>query len=397
MKKIIRQLGKRIVGMVNQMIYNACLLFPVNSNLIILESEEDFSDNAYAFYEYLVRQRCDKKYKIIWCVENIDNAKKRGVLAIRKWPKRPDPIQNFYLATCRWYIYDHSNMFDRRYKRDGCVVFNLWHGCGVKQSTDLKYKDRFDYITVTGEFYREMFAKIFGCPSQKVLVLGYPRNDYLFLDERESQQKIIENYGVNRFKKIFLWMPTFRRSFNKELDEQYFKSETGLPILYKCDELVEFNHYLKENNALCIFKVHHLQAEMKVFDRRYSNIFVLKDSDLRKLDLQLYEVIGISDCLISDYSSVVNDYMLLDKPIIFTLDDYKEYSRSRGLMMENAKEYFYGYHVEDRDGLIAALDEILQGKDGYKQIRTKNISQMHKYIDGNSSKRIADFLKITTT
>lgn len=138
MKKIIRQLGKRIVGMVNQMIYNACLLFPVNSNLIILESEEDFSDNAYAFYEYLVRQKCDKKYKIIWCVENIDNAKKRGVLAIRKWPKRPDPIQNFYLATCRWYIYDHSNMFDRRYKRDGCVVFNLWHGCGVKQSTDLK-------------------------------------------------------------------------------------------------------------------------------------------------------------------------------------------------------------------------------------------------------------------
>ena len=87
MKKIIRQLGKRIVGMVNQMIYNACLLFPVNSNLIILESEEDFSDNAYAFYEYLVRQKCDKKYKIIWCVENIDNAKKRGVLAIRKWPK----------------------------------------------------------------------------------------------------------------------------------------------------------------------------------------------------------------------------------------------------------------------------------------------------------------------
>lgn len=65
--------------------------------------------------------------------------------------------------------------------------------------------------------------------------------------------------------------------------------------------------------------------------------------------------------------------------------------------MENAKEYFYGYHVEDREGLIAALDEILQGKDGYKQIRTKNISQMHKYIDGNSSKRIADFLKITTT
>ena len=74
MKKIIRQLGKRIVGMVNQMIYNACLLFPVNSNLIILESEEDFSDNAYAFYEYLVRQKCDKKYKIIWCVENIDTA-----------------------------------------------------------------------------------------------------------------------------------------------------------------------------------------------------------------------------------------------------------------------------------------------------------------------------------
>ncbi len=52
-----------------------------------------------------------------------------------------------------------------------------------------------------------------------------------------------------------------------------------------------------------------------------------------KEGLQLYEFIHCADALVSDYSSVAIDYLLLDRPLGFTLDDYKEYTQSRGWVL----------------------------------------------------------------
>ena len=84
----------------------------------------------------------------------------------------------------------------------------------------------------------------------------------------------------------------------------------------------------------------------------------------------------------------------MDKPIIFTLDDYEEYDKSRGFIIDNAKDYMPGYHVYNYEDLTNALTDIKNNKDYYKQDRLKIVQLYHKYNDGNSSARILHFLKI---
>lgn len=84
----------------------------------------------------------------------------------------------------------------------------------------------------------------------------------------------------------------------------------------------------------------------------------------------------------------------MDKPIIFTLDDYEEYDKSRGFIIDNTKDYMPGHHVYNYDDLIKALDDVSNNKNYYKSDRAKILSLYHKYSDGNSSARVLNFLKI---
>ena len=106
------------------------------------------------------------------------------------------------------------------------------------------------------------------------------------------------------------------------------------------------------------------------------------------MGIQLYQFIPLSDALITDYSSVSVDYLLLNKPIIYTLDDYEEYARSRGFCLDNAINYMKGYHVYDEKGLEDSLIEISNGVDRYAQERETIAKEFHSYRDGNASARI---------
>ena len=66
---------------------------------------------------------------------------------------------------------------------------------------------------------------------------------------------------------------------------------------------------------------------------------------LEKEKLQLYELIGISDALISDYSSVAVDYLLLDRPLGYVLADYEIYREKRGFVFEDPLEYMPGEKI----------------------------------------------------
>ncbi len=189
-------------------------------------------------------------------------------------------------------------------------------------------------------------------------------------------------------------MPTFRISKNKDLTEEYFVSETGLPILYKETELKDFDEVLKENNSLCIFKVHHLQAKLNVFKMKYSNIIIFNDEIINQLNLQLYEFIKLTTCLITDYSSISTDYMLLNLPIIYTMDDYEEYKNSRGFSIDDPSQFFVGYHIYDKEQLGNAIQEVAEGKDIYRDRRMKLLPILHSHIDGNASVRILNHLGI---
>lgn len=387
----------RIFPLINKIIYYICWIAPINKNLIVMESEGDLSDNAYAFYDYMSHNGFLKKYKVVWLVDDLGNAKKNGrdncfentEFAI-KVPTNIQPKRSFYLATCKWYIYDHCNLYDGLQKRKEFTIIYITHGCGYKSPTVNKYyRNNADEVYYTGKhFFHSM--KVFCCCDESVMFdIGYPRNDYLLGNVCKKQELFAEKYHFTEYKKIALWMPTFRRSKRKDLSEEYFNSITGLPVLETEDDLKDFDKLLKAENILCIIKIHHLQAEVPAFSSPFNNIILLKDEMLQDDGIQLYQMVRLTDFLITDYSSIGNDYMLMDKPIIYILDDYEEYIKSRGFSIEDPAQYFIGEHVVNVCELFDAVIRVGNGEDRYKEERNKLLPSIHTYQDAFSSKRIA--------
>ena len=394
--KIIDKLKHKVCHVINLCAFHVFKLFPIKTNTIILESEGDLCDNAYALYDYMISNNYDKKYEIIWLVDHIE--KYSGNKFLSKNVYNLNLRLMYYLAVSKYYIYDHNNLLMYMKKRKEQNIVYLSHGFGFKKGT-LKNKDKikteFDIMIVTGDLPAKGNSLFWQSDINKVQRLGYPRLDYFFKNNDESLRTLDKAIHINDYGLKVLWMPTFRQSINKDLSQDYIDNETGLPILNTKDSIEEFNNYLKQNNILFILKLHHLQSELEVFKSNFSNILILRDEDLTKLNIQLYQFVSLTDALITDYSSISVDYLLLDRPIIYTLDDYDQYNSTRGIYPENAIDYMPGYHVYSLNELIESIDEINSGIDKYKESRKKVLPVFFTHQDGNSSKRILEYLNIT--
>ena len=389
----------KISNIINMMIFYICRVFPMDNKLLVFESEGDLSDNAFALFAYMDKSGMLNNYKVVWLVNDLKECRKykfSNTVYVEKYPKTINVKRAYYLATCKWFIYDHCNVFSNLRKRKTCTIINLWHGCGFKagKGDNTIVKTYPDATLVTGKFFIEIQSKIFGFPKEKFVDLGYPRNDYLFHKRDDLKKKLSKSWKVENINKIFLWMPTFRKSDSQHLSEDYFCSVTGLPLIVSMEKLNRFNDYLCKYNCLCIFKLHHLQAKLDIFQNEYSNIKIIKDEDIKKYGIQLYEILPFTDCLISDYSSVTTDYMLLNKPIIYTLDDYEDYKNSRGFVIENPIEYFQGYTVKTENEFYEAIKDVIKDNDQFKTGRNELMSEMHTYTDGEACERILKYFHI---
>ena len=379
-------------------------MFPLNNRLIVFESDGDLTDNSYALYEYMRRRGLLNKYEIVWMVHDISRAKQNQ-------KQNPDVFPNtvfsnkdialvnlrrsFYLATCKWFIYDHSNLESCYFKRKGQQIIFISHGFGVKAGKGIRpVRNNFDINIVLGEIPAENAPKDWGGELSQTRQWGYPRNDYLFVNDNHVRALLNEKYSFNRYKKVLLWMPTFRKavSYGKALSEEYIQNETGMPLFRTIDDLKQFDSKLAEWNNLVVLKLHPLQADLDIFSFRFSNIVVIHNEDIQSLKIQLYQLIRCTDALLTDYSSVSTDYMLLNKPIVYIIDDYEEYKEARGFSPENALDFLVGYHVTNIKELEISISEINQGVDRFQEKRNKMMPTLHKYPDGNASERIVKHL-----
>ena len=111
--------------------------------------------------------------------------------------------------------------------------------------------------------------------------------------------------------------------------------------------------------------------------------------------LQLYQIVGKTDALLTDYSSICIDYLLLNRPIGFILDDIKEYEKNRGkFLFEDVKRVLAGKHIYNIEHLYSFLKEVSNNIDSTKNLRDGIIDSMITYQDNNSCKRICEFLGI---
>ena len=190
-----------------------------------------------------------------------------------------------------------------------------------------------------------------------------------------------------------MWLPTYRKTGNSSYGENNMENQYWLPLLHNDDDLKTLNKYCVDNSILLVVKKHRLQS---VFfkDGELSNIRFIDDSDVINLGAQLYELFQFSDALITDYSSIAVDYLLLDKPIAFTLDDYDEYASKRGFVFDNAKDYMPGHHVYDIEELGSFLMDVKMGIDKFADKRHELMPILQNKCDCYS-KRVLDHFGIT--
>ena len=377
--------------------YKSSLKLPVDPSLIVLESEGDLSDNAFALYDYMRSAGYLKKHHVVWAVDDVAFAERVRGENPSAWPstefvcKYGDVKLARALATCRWFIYDHNNLMSEMRKREGQSIVFLTHGCGYKGAKGPNSNSEtapFDFLTATSLFAATCICNWQQCSESRAIVTGYPRNDYLLRGDN-SARGIVEGWlNLDRYRKVVFWMPTFRQSQNRSLSEDYIRNETGLPLFSTREELRAFSDFLLEQGILLVLKLHHLQAELPIFEEHFKNIVLVRDEHLRERGVQLYQFVRCADALISDYSSISVDYMLLDRPIVYTLDDYEEYGKSRGLFPANAIDYMPGYHVYDSLQLEKALGEITEGRDVHRAARAAIIGKYHTYGDSCSAERV---------
>lgn len=361
----------------------------------------DFADNARALFEYALQIGLNRRYELIWLVKNPTEferyASVENVAFLSfDWSvsENQDERDAYYRALClaRYFFFTDAYGFVRNCRKDQVRV-QLWHGCGFKTRVNfVRCERRYDYTTVISDLYADIHADIYGLRKDQALVTGYAKQDWLFHPQKEDMEAL----GVPDAGKYIFWLPTFRSTEQKlgQLNEYNLESETGLPIVNTIAKLHYLNDLLVQRNIVLVVKLHPFQDRGIVNCENCSNICLIENENLVIQDIPVNRLLGQADVLISDYSSAAVDYMLLDRPIAFMLEDVEEYEQSRGFVFENIRDWMPGKEIFVFEDLCGFVEEIADCRDTTADKRRMLRDRMHKYCDDGNCQRILEVFGI---
>ena len=380
-KKVVRKI---MITPLEKIVYKFYkLIYSVDPNLIVFETEGDYWDNGRVFYEYLVENGYNDKYKIVWFVHEPEKYKKqKNVEFVSRFGYGINFKAQKVLAQGHCFLFTHPWWFINR--REGQVVINLTHSTmQLKAGGSIDVSNSFDYILCASEEAKKIKRITYHAKEQQMIILGMPRNDLLF--KKVNINKLIEKYNG---EKIVMSMVTFKQSYNN-VDSR--KSDLySLNVVNTESEMNELNTFLKQNDIILVIKIHHLQDISFLRRGQYTNIYYFQDSDLEKSDIQLYELLGHSDALLTDYSSVFYDYLFVNRPIGFLIDDLSNYER--GFCVENPLEAMPGPKIYNVEQLMSFMKNVINGEDDYKQVRENMLNEVH-YYKRNHCERLLHWLE----
>ncbi|WP_276278974.1 CDP-glycerol glycerophosphotransferase family protein [Halorussus caseinilyticus] len=238
----------------------------------------------------------------------------------------------------------------------GAFTVLLWHGVPLKHvSWDAGFRDlpapvrrahadmaeEFDLLTVPGEGVADTFASGLRIDRERMAVVGYPRNDALFGavpgEEVGADAAALDRIGdLADDQSLVFYLPTFREWTDESVADRL--------------DLETLDAFLAERDATLVFKTHprdHLELPEGL-----SQVVQLPEST------DIYPFLRHADALVTDYSSVYFDYLLLDRPVVFYPYDFEEYRARRGFYFDY-EEVTPGPVARTFDQLLAGLDRAL--------------------------------------
>ena len=255
-------------------------------------------------------------------------------------------------------------------------TLQLWHGISLKKlypSTRISY----NYFLGTSAWVNDVtFKNIF--QATEFLTCGYPRNDVFFktitkndlLFCDEAIYTLVKYNFENNIRSI-LYMPTYRES-----------AQNNTPPL----DFELLNAKMKAINTFFIVKLHPFALEK--FKTTLQEIPHLSHVIFYNTQGDIYPILKYTDMLVTDYSSIAFDFLLLDRLIIYFDYDYEHYLKTRGAFLLKYADYTPGIKVKTQDALTQAIVESFENNDTFKAQRSKLKTELFDHCDGNASQRI---------
>ena len=271
---------------------------------------------------------------------------------------------------------DYMWLYREYPKPAGQKLVQVWHACGAFKKfgvdgtsmfpgVDALTHQYYDLVTVSSEYVRSIYAQAFDISLDKVQALGSPRTDILFDEAKRSamRTKVLHQHPELAGKQVILYAPTFR-------DLPGVPRSRFIPRL----DFGQLSASLREDQVFVICP--HPVMTAQILPRSFSNIIEVRDCSTM-------EMMMVSDLLVTDYSSVIFEYSLLGKPIVFYCYDFDDYDRD-----------FYLDYEEDLPGELFKTEEELERylAAGSYQSDDRQERFVEKYMsacDGNSTARIA--------
>ncbi len=267
-------------------------------------------------------------------------------------------------------------------------IVDLWHGMPVKgvgftgakgySMRELKFYEKealnYDVMISSSKIDRLAMSASFHIPFYKVWVTGLPRNDWLLQKSQQLPRDLCEAEQALKCqldgRQLVLYAPTFR------------KNNSGF-YRFSSAEAEELASFLSKNNVVMGFRPH-------ICDRVWP--FLLEKPEFLDLGADIYNetqvLLRLTDVLITDYSSIWLDFLLLGRPIIAFIYDWNEYKEDRGLIYDY-EQIFPGPQIHKFSELTPALKKAL--KDGmsefFKRKYRNALSMFYAYKDGRASER----------
>lgn len=353
--------------------------FTPKRNVAVIWGWPDHEDSVIAVEQALQDATVNKVVLLITDSNDVPPWK----LGVKTFLVKKDSVLGWLSFCFSRYVFFTHRCFMYRFPPNVTSV-NIWHGMPIKRIGWMLEDNRgiaSKYVLATSPFWAEIMDRAMH-PKQPSLVVGLPRNDRLFSDRSQVYEKL----GLDPEQHLLVWLPTYRKSIYGEIREDGI--EVGNVFEMPDVNPEELNDFLSVRNTVLFVKPH----PMAEFDRSgsWSHLKLIDQKWLHEHLLSLYEFLGATDALISDISSVVVDYLLLDRPIIHAFPDIEEYRKSRGFSMEPIEDYFMGPVVTRSSELLHAIDQVLNGNDPVAAKRKQMRNLSHQYFDNQSASRLLE-------
>ncbi|MEN3582893.1 CDP-glycerol glycerophosphotransferase family protein [Streptomyces sp. ZYX-F-203] len=280
------------------------------------------------------------------------------------------------------YLVNNVNFGDSTVKRPGQVHVQTHHGTPLKTmgldqrrypaSTDMDFAallrrcDRWDYSITSNRHSTVAWERAYPC-SYTTLETGYPRNDVLASAGVAEVRKAREDLGLGEGRRVFLYLPTHREyqpGFVPPLDPARFARRLGPDVT-----LLVRGHYFYGNAP----HVEDVLDGARVVD-------VTAHPRVEELYLA-------ADALITDYSSAMFDYAVLDRPIVVHAPDWEVYSAVRGTYFDLLREP-PGAVATDEEGLIRLIESGEYAGEEAARLRDAFRRRFCALDDGRAAERV---------